>query len=105
MLWLQGQLSVLAEQQRPAGRACALSQLVLGAAAVAAGVALLVWQQSRNGAETPVLSGPMHAEASEVPRQDAVLVFGASGKLGRQVVLQVRLAPRRAAIVAAQHEK
>lgn len=65
---------------------------MLGAAALAAGVALLVWQQSRNGAETPVLSGPMHAAASEVPRQDAVVVFGASGKLGRQIVLQVWLA-------------
>ena len=74
---------------------------MLCTAAVAAGVALLVWQQSRNGAETPVLSGPMHAAASDVPRQDAVLVFGASGKLGRQVVLQVRRAPRYAGRQAA----
>ena len=102
-LWWQGILGVLAEKAivRHAGKACALSQLALGAAAVAAGFGLLVWQQSRNGAETPVLSGPMHAAASEVPRQDAVLVFGASGKLGRQVVLQVGLAPRRAVRQAA----
>ncbi|KAK9820647.1 hypothetical protein WJX81_005527 [Elliptochloris bilobata] len=59
-------------------------------AALAAGVALLVWQQSRNAAaDTPAVTEPMHAAGFSLPRQNAVLVFGASGKLGRQVVQQL----------------
>jgi len=51
-------------------------------------VALLVWQQSRNtSGQTPLAE--MATAGSSLPRQNAVLVFGASGKLGRQVVQQV----------------
>ena len=62
------------------------------AAAVAAGVALLVWQQTQNGAPSlAAMAGNAPAILARAPRRDAVLVFGASGKLGRQVVLQVWL--------------
>ncbi len=62
------------------------------AAAVAAGLALLVWQQTQNGASSlAAMAGDAPAILARAPRRDAVLVFGASGKLGRQVVLQVWL--------------
>ena len=63
-----------------------------GAAAVAAGLALLVWQQSQNG--VPSLAAMANAapvSLARPPRRDAVLVFGASGKLGREVVQQASL--------------
>jgi len=60
------------------------------AAAVAAGLALLVWQQTQNGAPSlAAMAGDAPAILARAPRRDAVLAFGASGKLGRQVVLQV----------------
>jgi len=60
------------------------------AAAVAAGLALLVWQQTQNGAPSlAAMAGDAPAILARAPRRNAVLVFGASGKLGRQVVLQV----------------
>lgn len=62
-------------------------------AVLTGGLAALVWGiakgQPGNGAdaqqEAAAKAGPM-----EAPRENAVLVFGSTGKLGRQIVAQVR---------------
>ena len=62
-------------------------------AVIALGVGTLVWgltqraQQLNSMTEYDANTGSLVSELP--PREDAVLVFGSTGKLGRQVVLQV----------------
>ena len=59
-------------------------------AVLTGGVATLLWSlsQRQNGAAKQQLSGPAHQDG--VAMKDAVVVFGSTGKLGRQIVAQVR---------------
>ncbi|CAL5221994.1 g4282 [Coccomyxa viridis] len=67
--------------------------LIAGGAVVALGVGTLVWgltqkaQQLSSMTEYEASAGSLVSELP--PREDAVLVFGSTGKLGRQVVLQL----------------
>lgn len=68
-----------------------------GGAVVALGAGALIWtlsqgaQKLNNMTEYDAQTGS--SESAGPPRKDAVLVFGSTGKLGRQVVLQVGSVP------------
>jgi hypothetical protein len=58
------------------------------------GLATLVWGLTQGAAaqqdgRSAQPAGALGEAAAQVPREDAVLVFGATGKLGRQIVAQV----------------
>lgn len=55
-------------------------------------IGALVWAGSQAQRGTPVAAGATMASADQPAKpEDAVLVFGSTGKLGRLVVKQVRL--------------
>ncbi|CAK0786611.1 hypothetical protein CVIRNUC_009825 [Coccomyxa viridis] len=80
--------------------------LVAGGAVVALGAGALIWtlsqgaQKLNNMTEYDAQTGS--SESAGPPRKDAVLVFGSTGKLGRQVVLQ--LLERGRTVVAAARD-
>ena len=61
-------------------------------AVLAGGLGTLIWGVSRgaqgNGAGPQQEAAPATGDM-QPPREDAVLVFGSTGKLGRQIVAQV----------------
>lgn len=72
--------------------AAQLAPLVGGGALVLGAAGLLVWQAVKavqQGGQSQEQDAAAE-DAEELPRRNAVLVFGATGRTGRQVVAEVR---------------